>query len=229
LFDTLGRVVDPSVLAQILETRAAQTWTALPGIVRSYDAATQLASVQPAVQDFETGEDGERTDKTLPVIPDVPVAWPGGSGQYFHPGLTAGDEVLLVFSSLDPSVWHRTGSVSKAADLGRHVPAHAFAVPCVYSRGNGPGATPGMRIQAAEVNYQVNPLNMHAVAMAERLDGVIKLLCNWVFTPSDGGAALQAAAKIAFPGYVGAPGAVPLPASPSETTTALPALKVGKT
>jgi hypothetical protein len=203
-------VVDPSVLAQILETRAAQTWTALPGIVRSYDAATQLASVQPAVQDFETGEDGERTDKTLPVIPDVPVAWPGGSG-------------------LDPSVWHRTGSVSKAADLGRHVPAHAFAVPCVYSRGNGPGATPGMRIQAAEVNYQVNPLNMHAVAMAERLDGVIKLLCNWVFTPSDGGAALQAAAKIAFPGYVGAPGAVPLPASPSETTTALPALKVGKT
>lgn len=140
----------PAVLDQILETRAAQTWTALPGIVRSYNTSTQLAVVQPAVQDFSVDADGERTDRSLPEIPDVPVAWVGGAGQFFHPGLEAGDEVLIVISSLDPSIWHRTGSVSKAADLGRNVPAHAFAIPCVYSRGNGPADT-GFRIAKGTV------------------------------------------------------------------------------
>jgi hypothetical protein len=197
-------MIDPSVLAQILETRAAQTWTALPGIVSSYDAATQLASVQPAVQDFETDEDGERTDRSLPVLPDVPVAWPGGSGQYFHPGLTAGDEVLIVFSSLDPSVWHRTGSVSKAADVGRHSPAHAFAVPCVYSRGNGPGDT-GLRVAKAVVTGKLEAGNAEiggtadAAALASKLDLLISTIKAWTPVVNDGGAALKVAVTAAFP------------------------------
>jgi hypothetical protein len=142
--------MDPEALAQVLDNYAGQVWTALPGIVRSYSASTQLAQVQPAVQHAQEDADGERTDRTLPVIPDVPVCWMGGSGQYFHPGLDAGDEVLLVFSSLDPSVWQRTGSVTKAADLRRNHVAHAFAIPCVHSRGRALDDT-GLVVDKAHV------------------------------------------------------------------------------
>jgi hypothetical protein len=168
--------MDPEALAQVLENYAGQMWTALPGIVRSYSASTQLASVQPAVQHAQEDAEGERTDTTLPVIPDVPVCWMGGSGQYFHPGLDAGDEVLLVFSSLDHSVWQRTGSVSKAADVRRNHPAHAFAIPCVHSRGRALDDT-GLVVDKAHVGaLPLIPGAVLSVAVAERVFQFITLL-----------------------------------------------------
>jgi hypothetical protein len=168
--------MDPEALAQVLDNYAGQVWTALPGIVRSYSASTQLAQVQPAVQHAQEDADGERTDTTLPVIPDVPVCWMGGSGQYFHPGLDAGDEVLLVFSSLDPSVWQRTGSVSKAADLRRNHVAHAFAIPCVHSRGRALDDT-GLVVDKAHVGaLPLIPGAVLSAAVAERVFQFITLL-----------------------------------------------------
>jgi hypothetical protein len=154
-------------LEHVNENRVAQIWTALPGIVRSYDAAAQTASVQPAVQDFQESEDGERTDRSCPLVTDVPVCWTGGSGQYWHPGLAAGDEVLLVFSTLDPSGWHRSGSVSKAADLRRHHISHAFAIPGATSRGRALPATPGAKIQRLEVGGTADAVVLAATLRAE--------------------------------------------------------------
>jgi hypothetical protein len=155
LCDTLTDDVTPDqlqdVLELVLENRMAQVWTALPGIVQSYDATTQTASVRPAVQDPKEDGDGLRVDTSLPVITDCPVAWPRGAGQYWHPGLAAGDEVVIVFTTLDPAVWYRTGSLSKAADVRRHHPSHAFVLPGVGSRGRPLPATPGAKIQRMEV------------------------------------------------------------------------------
>jgi hypothetical protein len=133
-------------LERVIENRQAQVWTALPGIVRSYDASANTASVQPAVQDFSVDEDGARVDRTCPVVPDVRVCWPGGAGQHWHSGLIAGDEVLLVFCTLDPSGWQRTGDVSKAADLRRNHISHAIAVPLTLTP-----STQGAKVQRLEV------------------------------------------------------------------------------
>lgn len=139
------------VLTHVLTNGLGQVWTALPGIVRAYDADTQLARVQPAVLDHDETEAGERTDTQLPEIPDVPVCWPRGSSQYLHLGLAAGDEVLLVFATLDPSGWHRTGSTAKAADVRRHHPSHAFAIPGLGSRGRALPDT-GLVVSKVTVN-----------------------------------------------------------------------------
>lgn len=161
-----------------MESRQAQVWTSVPGIVQSYNAAAQTASVQVAVQDHRQDADGNRTDTTLPVLPDCPVVWPRGNGQHWHPGLAAGDEVLLVISTLDPATWHRTGSVSKAADVRRNHPAHAFAVPGVGSRGRALGATLGGKIQRLEVGgtadaaVLASTLHTQLVAIKAALDAI---------------------------------------------------------
>lgn len=158
-------------LERVQENRQAQVWTALPGIVKSYSAATQLANVQPAVQDFYESEEGERSDTTCPVVNDVPVCWPSGAGQYWHPGLSAGDEVLLVFAALDPSAWQRTGSVSKASDLRRHHISHAFAIPSPRSQGRLLPATPGGKIQRLEVGGTT-----HESAVAQAVAAELNLI-----------------------------------------------------
>lgn len=122
-------------LAEIMDSRLSLVHTALPGIVRSYNAATQTAVVQPAVKRLvATEEAGAFEVRKLPEVPDVPVAWPGGGDHYVHFTLQPGDSVLLVFAHMDPSIWQRTGEISQPADHREHHPAHAFAIPCVHPR-----------------------------------------------------------------------------------------------
>jgi hypothetical protein len=109
----------PEILDAVQSRNAARMHTSLPGIVKSYDVATQTAQVQLAVQ-----LEGE----SVPPLDDVPVAWPGGAAGFFHAPLSSGDTVLVVFSEEDFSGWYDTGSVSAPAVLARHG-LHAIAIP----------------------------------------------------------------------------------------------------
>jgi hypothetical protein len=56
-----------------LAGQRADMWTALPGIVESFDAAKRTASVQPAIQaQTQDKETGKFSNVNLPLIPDVP-------------------------------------------------------------------------------------------------------------------------------------------------------------
>lgn len=110
------------------DSHAAQIWTALPGIVESVNLAAQTVSVQPAIQGVVTAEDGAETAVNLPVLVDVPICWPRAGGLALTFPVTAGDEVLVVFSSRCIDSWWQSGGIGPQAESRMHDLSDGFAV-----------------------------------------------------------------------------------------------------
>jgi len=72
----------------------AGKWTASPGIIESYDAATKRANVQPAIKSML--EDGSSVEH--PLCLNVPVLFPSAGGYCLSVNkLDRGEPVLLIF------------------------------------------------------------------------------------------------------------------------------------
>ena len=72
---------------------------ALPGIIQSFNAATQIATVQPAIKmKVNLGEEVKQLD--LPVVENVPVVLPFAqtAGLLLTLPIKPGDECLLIFA-----------------------------------------------------------------------------------------------------------------------------------
>jgi hypothetical protein len=124
---TMSEINDPEwpeIIRAVQDQLQDRIHTSCPGIVKSYDNATQTAKVQLAVQ--LKGVNGEMT--TVPVLEDVPVCWQGGAAGHLHVPLTAGDTVMVVFGESDFGGWWETGSVSSPKSLARH-DLNAVAIP----------------------------------------------------------------------------------------------------
>lgn len=117
------------VLDEVLTSRFADVHTAIPGKVKSYDAAKQTAEVIVQVRAQTPKEDGSLVAEEVPVIPNVPVQWPRGGGYALHFPLAAGDYVLLVFSEAAIGHWRETGQLADPGDLERHSLSYPFAIP----------------------------------------------------------------------------------------------------
>lgn len=107
------------------------TAVALPGIVLSYDEASQTATVQPAVNRLVPSEldPDEDESETIPAVQHVPVLWLVGRGIKVKATLEPGDSVLLIATDRDFSAWSRTGAVSDPDDVRVHHWQNAVAVP----------------------------------------------------------------------------------------------------
>lgn len=126
-------------LRAILQSFALDLHVALPGIVRSYDAANQTAEVELAVQRVLPAADEDQdadTTEVLPILPSVPVAWPRGGPGFVHLPMAAGDSVLVVFSESDMNAWRESGDVSDPGVSTRHGLSGAVAIPGLFPRGN---------------------------------------------------------------------------------------------
>ena len=55
-------------------------WTAIPGIVQSFNASELTVEVQPAIQAKYLAEDGSVKIVNLPKLVDCPVVFPHGGG-----------------------------------------------------------------------------------------------------------------------------------------------------
>ena len=106
----------------------AQIWTALPGIVQSFDAAAVTVSVQPAIKGEVRGQDSKVSRVNLPLLVDVPVVFPRGGGFTLTFPVAAGDECLLVFSSRCIDGWWQDGGTQPALDQRMHDLSDAFAI-----------------------------------------------------------------------------------------------------
>jgi hypothetical protein len=106
---------DEAYSAQI-EGRLKDLHTCMPGIIVSFDASTQTASVQPAIQRIFT----ERGAVNLPVCVDVPVAFPGGGDFFLTFPVKAGDECILLFSERAIDYWHVNGGTQLPAEYRLH-------------------------------------------------------------------------------------------------------------
>ncbi len=68
------------VIRRAIEARLLDVHVSLPVKVVKYDAAKQRVDVKPLVRRAAFGEDGARTAESMPVIPGVPVLFPGAGG-----------------------------------------------------------------------------------------------------------------------------------------------------
>jgi len=123
-----------------LDDRQSTIWTSLPGIVQSYDPATNTCSVLPAIAGWKQSADGSIDNNvTLPLIVDVPVQLIGGGGFVTTFPLAQGDEVLLQFCSRCIDTWAQNGKVQVQAELRMHDLSDAVAIPCLWSKPRVPG------------------------------------------------------------------------------------------
>jgi hypothetical protein len=128
-----------NALLTALEGWQSGIWTAIPAAVESFDAETGTCSLQPTIQahvrskDENPPVDGAVLDVTpwwwvtLPLLVDVPVAFPGGGGWTLTFPVVKGDEALVVFSSRCIDAWWQSSGVQVQAELRMHDLSDGFA------------------------------------------------------------------------------------------------------
>lgn len=116
-------------LRAVLAGFQANIWTAMPGIVQSYNAVKGTVVVQVAIKanilNLETG-----ATTTAPLDPqvDVPVCYMGGGGFVATFPIQQGDTALVVFASRCIDAWWQSGKVSAQAESRMHSLSDGFAI-----------------------------------------------------------------------------------------------------
>lgn len=105
-----------------------QVWTAIPGEVVSYDSQKVTVVVQPVIKAQITDKSGKQSMVSLPVLPDVPVLFPGGGGCRLTFPIQAGDECLVVFASRSIDAWWQSGGVQPPIEPRMHDLSDGFAI-----------------------------------------------------------------------------------------------------
>lgn len=117
-----------------LEGHQSGIWTALPGILQSFNAGAMTAEVQPSVQGRLRQQDGTWKDANLPLLLDCPVIFPAGGGFALTFPLAKGDEGLVVFSSRCIDAWWYSGGIQKQARARMHDLSDGFFLPGCFSQ-----------------------------------------------------------------------------------------------
>lgn len=155
-----------------LNARLAGLHTCMPGIVQSYDEATECADVQPAVKRVIEQEDGSFTYEAFPLISNVKVGWLAAGGFVFHLPLVKGDSVLLVFAEVDTQQWEVSGEISNPLWLERF----GLGSPTAYPFGRTAGGASGANLVAPSPFVIGSPAGAQFVALANlvkaRLDAI---------------------------------------------------------
>ncbi len=115
------------------ESRAGDIWTCFPATVQAYTASpAPVADLVPVVQRPLTSAADDSLDfEQLPVLPDVPILFPQGSGGLYAITwpLAAGDGVLVLVSTYSFAEWYATGKSSTPTDIRPHHLANCVAIP----------------------------------------------------------------------------------------------------
>ena len=123
----MRKIAEPSdveIIRSAIRARLADVRTSVPGLVVSYDAATQTCTAKLAVNLPTTNGVPEE----VKPLADVPVCWPRGGGYFVTMPLHAGDPLLLVFCEADFSAWRESGEVSDPVQERRHG-LYCYAIP----------------------------------------------------------------------------------------------------
>jgi hypothetical protein len=207
--------IEPT-LAELLETvhrsYMLDVHTSMPGRVRSYDAATQTADVEPLILGALQDEDGFNVYEARPVIQNVPVRWERAGDYYDHKPLTADNCGWLIFSEDSYAQWRTTGEVSVPGDLTRHSLSYPFFLPGAWPDGkrlpDAPASGEAVSIVPSGGRLRVstaNPAHVELVALAGKVAAQLTALKQAISdaapVPNDGGAALKAAILGALAGW----------------------------
>ena len=130
------------LLSKFRESMAAQIHTALPGKIVRYDSSAQKADVQPLIKDRYVDEAGALQVRTLPVIPAVPVQFPGAGGYRITFPVAEGDTGLLLFAESSLDKWLVSGGTVDPEDDRRHDLTDAVFLPGLRDFGHALASAP---------------------------------------------------------------------------------------
>ncbi len=197
------------VIRQAIESRLLDVHTALPGVVVTYDPATQTANVLPAVRRALPLEDGTEHED-LPIIPNVPVGWMRGGGYSFQFPLVPGDHVWLVFSEAATGAWRESGALSNPVDHARHDLSYPIALPaCAPDSGALPAALGALLSVPTGGTLFLGGQGPAAdyVALAGKVEAELNAMRTWCAAHTHAVSGSTAAAATPPPGPVGGGGA----------------------
>ena len=124
-----------SLLLAAGDSFRSEMWTALPGIIQSFDPSAMTCEVQPTIQAKQVSPvDGAVKWVSLPVLLDCPVFYPSGGGCTLTFPLKEGDECLVIFASRCIDAWWNSGSVDRQNILRMHDLSDGFVFAGVRSR-----------------------------------------------------------------------------------------------
>lgn len=118
------------LLGSVVSTALGAVNTAIPARVVAFYPEERKADVQPLIR--KQMADGSTIE--YPVIPSVPVQYPGSSNSLFYFPLVKGDPLLLVFCQTSTDTWlfSETGGIVEPQDNHRFNITDAFAIPGVF-------------------------------------------------------------------------------------------------
>lgn len=138
----------------------ARLWTALPAKIASFDATKVTCQAQPLIQGNLTDTNGNTTQVTLPVCPDVPIIFPHGGGASLSFPLAVGDEGLLVFASRCIDNWWSLGDIRSQFEVRMHDLSDGFFLPGPYSQPKKPAhpipSTTRLRLENDTAYYEID-------------------------------------------------------------------------
>jgi hypothetical protein len=127
--DPRERYNDPEEVQRMaLAALSAELWSALPGIIQSYNAVAGTVTVLPSIKSKVAQPDGSSVDTQLPLLLDVPVCFMGGGGCVLTLPLAQGDECLVIFADRCIDGWFQLGGVQTQTDQRLHDLSDGFAI-----------------------------------------------------------------------------------------------------
>lgn len=205
------------LLARFRESLLADLHTSLPGKVVKYDSATQKADVQPLIKERYTDEAGAVQARELPVIPSVPVDFPGGGGYRMTVPLLPGDTGLIVFCEASLDKWLVSGGTVDPDDDRRHDLTDAVFRPGPRDFGHPWASAPTDRAtfgkdDGLQIHITPSLVNVGSNSPAElefaALGDALQTWCGQIYT-------WLAALELPVAGAVAGPPAVPPPTVPT--------------
>lgn len=128
-----------SIIRDAVSGRLEEVHVSAPARVERYDSAKQLVDVQLLIKRHHEDEEGNDVVVEPPVIPNVPVVFPGGGGFVVQFPIDVGDTVLVVFCADPTDKWLQSGAVVDPDEQRRFSLVDAFAIPGLRSFGGTSG------------------------------------------------------------------------------------------
>ena len=190
-----------------MDSRFSDVHTALPAKVMSYDKDAQQADIKPLIKRVIRTRLGSPVEEELPIIPGVPVAFPGANGFFISFPVVPGDTGMLIFCERNIDRWRENGNDVNPGDQRCHGLAGATFHPGLKTRSNALADADGANMAMGKdggfvVHFTANDVELPAgstefLARADRVEAGLQDIVNAItgagVTPNDGGAAFKAA------------------------------------
>lgn len=125
----------------LIEAKLRGLQTSDIGQISSYDRTKQKCSVQPMIARQARQENGDMAPRYMPIIPNVPVVFPGGGDNSETWDLKPGDTVLIVYLARSGDLWlRRGGGLTDPKNARKHDHNDAVVIPSLRSFAEAIGA-----------------------------------------------------------------------------------------